>query len=237
MRWSRHRANLTRFQRAPSVGLWRRTQNSRKSPKRVIRALGNLLLTSACIVSHLPPYFPFTPPGPVFGSAHQRSCVRVYKQRQQPLCEYSEIRPRSESKEGGKTERTPLSYGKVRGLHRETNGDYVAGRHLSGWPFLHLFPVYCLDLFCYIGCAEKFRSSLFFGNFLPLARSRRNGPNAVAHCARLLVNQRCHCHVLCCPTRLWNTANCDPSKSTSSVQTREGTRFGGIKMKANMEKR
>lgn len=65
-----------------------KTAVSRKSLKRVIRALENLLLTSLCILSHLPPYFPSAPPTPVFGSV--QPCIRVYiRGRQQPLSEYS----------------------------------------------------------------------------------------------------------------------------------------------------
>lgn len=52
-----------------------KTAVSRKSLKRVIRALENLLLTSLCILSHLPPYFPFTLPTPVFAPVYVCVCV------------------------------------------------------------------------------------------------------------------------------------------------------------------
>lgn len=58
-----------------------KTAVSRKSLKRVIRALENLLLTSLCILSHLPPYFPFTLPTPIFGPVYV--CMRW-----QPLSKY-----------------------------------------------------------------------------------------------------------------------------------------------------
>lgn len=90
--------------RSPDHQSGRKTAVSRKSPKRVIRALGNLLLTSLCILSHLPPYFPSAPPTPVFGSVHQLACIRVYTRRQ-PLSEYS-IRPRGAGKPEREAERS-----------------------------------------------------------------------------------------------------------------------------------
>lgn len=99
-----------------------------KSPKRVIRALGNLLLASLCILYHLPTLLSFCTTHPCLRFCTPMNVYTckyyMYIHRWQPLSDYSiraEVEGRRErgsdqGRKGGKMECT-LSYAKLWGLH------------------------------------------------------------------------------------------------------------------------